>query len=197
MTDIVSFSEDNTAAPEEPKATPGPQPAPLPKPDPQPIVIAAPKPTRWMTLLPVAACCLATVASSASVAGLIVASRTVARASLVVADARERQEQLAEVGKLVAEVRGIRQRELAAMARLERMAGAKPVTTDDLKHVMDAFKANFERHQPENTALGLVRDGQAELAERIGQISIKLSRVEERLNSTRPASRAADRAPIS
>jgi hypothetical protein len=62
---------------------------------------------------------------------------------------------------------------------------------------MDAFKANFERHQPENTALGLVRDGQAELAERIGQISMKLSRVEEKLSSSRPASRAVGREPTS
>jgi uncharacterized protein YpuA (DUF1002 family) len=197
MTDIVSFSEEKPAATEEPQAVADPQPAPLPKPDPEPIIIEAPKLSRWMTVAPIAACCLAVVASSASVAGLIVASRTVASASLVVADARERQEHLKEVEALVAEVRGMRQREMVAMARLERMTAAKPVTTDDLKHVMDAFKANFERHQPENTALGLVRDGQAELAERIGQISMKLSRVEEKLSSSRPASRAVGREPTS
>ena len=34
------------------------------------------------------------------------------------------------------------------------------------------------RHQPEGGTLSLLRDGQSELAERIGQISLKLERIE-------------------
>jgi len=149
---------------------------------------------RW---LPIVAVTLAALASFLSVVGLTVASRTIANASLVVADARERQAQLAQVGALIGEVEELRARERAVLDRLESLRSARPATPDDVARAMDDLKHDLAKHEPENAKLALLRSGQSELAERIGQISLKLERIEQKLSATRQASSATGRAPIS
>lgn len=170
------------------------EPAPSP-------VAAAPAPadppsrlTRW---LPIVAVSLASLASFLSVIGLTVASRTIANASLVVADARERREQLVRVGTLIDEVEALRARELAALERIEQVRSTAPATTAEVRRAIDGLKHDLAKHENGDSKLSLVRAGQSELAERIGQISLKLERIEMKLSATRQASAAAGRAPIS
>lgn len=136
------------------------------------------KPAAALSVLPLVAVSLAALASFLAVVGLVVASRTVAGATLVVADARERQAQLARVGELVEEVEALRLREQAALERIERLRASGAATPDDVNRAIDNLKQALAKRDPESGALKLVRDGQAELAERIGQISVKLERVE-------------------
>lgn len=182
----ISIIEAEAANPVEPAPAPiAPAPAP------------ADPPSRLARWLPIVAVTLAAAASFLAVVGLTVASRTIANASLVVADARERQEQLARVGALIEEVEGLRAREQAALQRLERLRSATPATPADVARAIDDLKHDLAKHEPENAKLALLRSGQSELAERIGQIALKLERIEQKLSANRQASSAAGRAPIS
>jgi hypothetical protein len=154
-------------------------------------------PEGWTRHLPLIAVCLAVVASFMAVMGLVAASRTIANASLVVADARERQAQLKQVSKLIEEVEELRAREQAALERIQSFRSAQPATSADVNRAIDKLKIDLASHNPQDGTLSLVRDGQAELAERLGQISLKVGRIEERLNASRKASPAAGRAPTS
>lgn len=150
-----------------------------------PVAVQAEPPARMSRVLPLVAVSLAVVASFLSVVGLVVTSRTVAGATLVVADARERQAQLAEVGELVEEVAALRVREQAALERIEQFRAAGAATPTDVNRAIDNLKHDLAKRDPEGGALALVRDGQSELADRIGQISLKLERVEQGLKARR------------
>ena len=156
-----------------------------------------PSPTDWTRHLPLIAVCLAVVASFMAVMGLVAASRTIANASLVVADARERQVQLERVSALIEEVEELRAREQAALERIQSFRSAQPATSADINRAIDKLKIDLASHNPQDGALSLVRGGQAEIAERIGQISLKIGRIEEKLNASPKATRAAGRAPTS
>jgi hypothetical protein len=165
-----------------------------------PEVAAAPvieQPSRLVRMFPIAAVSLAVVASLISAAGLIAASRTIAGASLVVADARERQAQLARIETLIGEVEALRQREQASLERIERFRSAGAATPADVNRALENLRQNMVRHETEGGTLALLRDGQSELAERVGQISLKLERIEQSLNASRKAKPAAGRAPTS
>lgn len=178
-----------------PEAAPAPLPAgPITPADSAP---AAEQPSALVKLIPVIAVALAVVASFFSVVGLVVANRTVVGASLIVADARERQEQLARVGELIDEVEALRAREAAALERIEAMRSAGGATPADVHRIVDDLKQDLAKRDEQGSALGLVRDGQAELAERLSQVSMKLERIQQSLSASRPANPAAGRAPIS
>jgi hypothetical protein len=172
LIEVADIAEEPVAEPAPADAAPEPVAAPVVEP-PSPL---------WRAL-PLVAVSLAAVASLLSAVGLVVASRTVAGAALVVADARERQAQLAQVGVLVDEVQKLRVRELAALERMERFRSGGAATPDDLNRAIDGLRQSLVRHDPEGGPLSLVRDGQAELADRIGQISLKLGRIEEKLKA--------------
>jgi hypothetical protein len=104
---------------------------------------------------------------------------------------------LAEVGVLVDEVQKLRAREIAALERMERFRSAGAATPDDVNRAIDGLRQGLARRDPEGGALKLVRDGQAELADRVGQVALKVARIEEMLSASRKASPAAGRAPIS
>ncbi len=165
----------------------------VPKPDAEPLEIPvasdaalpAERPSRLSGIVPLVAVSLAVIASLVSAVGLVVTSRTVAGASLVVADARERQAQLAQVAELVNEVEALRRREQAALERIERFRAAGAATSADVNRAIDDLKQDLAKREPGGGALMLVRDGQAELAERIGQISLKIDRVEQGMKTGR------------
>ena len=169
-------------------------PAPVPEAVEAPV---AEQPSRLIRTLPIAAVSLAVVASLISAVGLVAASRTIAGASLVVADARERQAQLARVETLIGEVEALRQREQASLERIERFRSAGAATPADVNRALDNLRQNMVRHESDGGTLALLRDGQSELAERIGQISLKLERIELALTASRKAKPAAGRAPTS
>jgi len=155
------------------------------------------QPSRLTRIVPIAAVSLAVVASLLSAVGLVVASRTIAEASLVVADARERQAQLVRVEELIDEVEALRHREQASLERIEGFRSAGAATPADINRALVQLRQDMVRHEPEGGTLALLRDGQSELAERIGQISLKLERIELALTASRKAKPAAGRAPIS
>lgn len=151
-------------------------------------VVAEPQPeapSRSAGILPIVAASFALFASSVSIACLVVTSRTVSSAALVVADAQERQVQLAEVGELVKQVDALRVREQAALERMAQFSASGAATPTDVNRAIDNLKQGLAKRDPEGGALALVRDGQSELAERIGQISLKLERVETMLKGKR------------
>lgn len=169
-------------------------PAPIPE------VVEAPMaehPSRLIRALPIAAVSLAVVASLISAVGLIAASRTIAGASLVVADARERQAQLSRVETLIGEVEALRQREQASLERIERFRSAGAATPADINRALLQLRQDMVRHESDGGTLALLRDGQSELGERVGQISLKLERIELALTASRKAKPAAGRAPTS
>jgi hypothetical protein len=179
---------------EAPEAAAAPLPAgPIAPPEPAP----APVQPVAVKIVPLVALALAVVASFLSVVGLTVANRTVVGASLIVADARERQEQLARVGRLIDEAEALRLREAAALERIERARSGAAATVDDVRRAMDDLKQDLARREDRDGAFGLVRDGQSELAERIGQLSVKLERIEHSLSASRRANPATGRAPTS
>lgn len=180
---------------EVPETAPAPLPiGPIAPPEPLPV---PDQPSLLTKLLPIVAVSLAVVASFFSVVGLVVANRTVVGASLIVADARERQEQLARVGELIGEVDALRAREAAALERIEAMRSSGSATAADVRRAIDDLKRDLAKRDEQGSALGLVRDGQAELAERLSQLSLKLERIEQSLSPSRRANPAAGRAPIS
>ena len=157
----------------------------------------AEQPSRLTRILPIATVLLAVIASLLSAAGLVVASRTIAGASLIVADARERQEQLARVETLIEEMEALRHREQASLERIERFRSAGAATPADINRALVQLRQDMVRHESDGGTLALLRDGQSELAERVGQISLKLERIELALTASRKAKPAAGRAPTS
>jgi hypothetical protein len=69
------------------------------------------------------------------------------------------------------------------------MAGA--ATPLDVHRAIDNLRQDLAKRGENGGALGLVRDGQSELAERLGQVSMKLERMEVALKAMRaPAAKA-------
>ena len=167
----------------EPVAAPLPAPAGETAPAAEsPAAEPAARPAR-MNLLPIIAVTLAALASFMAVIGLVVANRTVMHASLIVADAQERQEQLAKVSELIGQVDALRLREEAALERADRLRMAGAATPLDVNRAIDNLRQDLAKRSQDGGALGLVRDGQSELAERLGQVSMKLERVEQLLKA--------------
>jgi hypothetical protein len=178
---LIEVSEPAVQAPAPVTAEAQPQPQPQSQPQPE-------APSRGGGILPIVAASFALFASSVSIACLVVTTRTVSSAALVVADAQERQVQLAEVGELVKQVDALRVREKAALERMAQFSAQGAATPTDVNRAIDNLKQGLAKRDPEGGALALVRDGQSELAERIGQISLKLERVETMLKGKRPTS---------
>lgn len=162
-------------------------PAPLLAPVAEAVAVEAlaEKPSR-MNLLPIVAVTLAALASFMAVVGLVVANRTVMHANLIVADARERQAQLAKVGELTEQLEAMRVREEAALERIDRLRMAGAATPMDVHRAIADLRQDLVKRAEDGGALGLVRDGQSELAERLGQVSMKLERIELALKARAP-----------
>ncbi|TZG25088.1 hypothetical protein [Sphingomonas montanisoli] len=151
--------------PAEPKAQPTSRPNP-------------PATASKLGLLPVAAAGMGVFASLLSVVGLIVASRTVADASLVVADARERQAQMVQVGKLVSDLEKVRAKQIELLKLQKAAAEAAPLSKGELNASMDALRLDLADKREDDPLLRQIRDGQNELANMIGTVATKVSRIE-------------------
>lgn len=179
MAEIASFAEiasQPVAAPAAEVGTIGDAAFPPPK----------PQRSGW-AWLPIASASLAVLASSLSVVGLMVASRTVAAANHAVADLRESQQAIVK---------------LAAATPIESAGQALPTlptetvrgvdaaaTPEDIRRALDDLRADLARYQAPGGGLliSTLRDGQAELANRIGEIALRLDRIERAINSSRAA----------
>jgi len=171
-----SDAVDQADAPEASAATSA-LPASTPPAEP-----AAATTARRAGLLPALALALATVAAVLSAVGLVVASRTVAEARIA-------------IEALPARTPAVSSTPASAPA-----VASAAVTAADLDKVIVALRRDIAQ-------AGLAQDGakqaaaiaaaQAELANRISMIGLKLDRIERSLNASRGAPRAGDRAPLS
>lgn len=172
----------------QPAFEPAPAPAPAPQAAPfavPPIVpIAEVLPSR-LRFLPIAAVVLGVFSSLLSMIGLIVASRTIAGASLIVADARERQQQMTEVGKLVRDLDVIRARQLELLRRQQAAASTSVATRDDLHNAMDGIRNDMAKRGPDVEILKMVHEGNTQLAEGLAAIGMKVTRIEGALSAQR------------
>jgi hypothetical protein len=156
-----------------------------------PAAVAAPaveaipaKPSR-LRFLPIAAACLGVIASLLSVIGLIVASRTVAGASLVVADARERQQQLVQVGMLLHDLDAIRARQIELLQRQQAAAVAAPLTVDQFNATMDNMQEQFGKHGPDAEIMIAIHQSENEVNQHLNEVSLQMKRIEAMIGSGR------------
>jgi hypothetical protein len=207
----LGFAADDALETEIVAEAPAPAPAPVPhapKPveiavtavEPKPVAIAeegepasvatpapaghaaepaAPKRSKLVTI----AVGLGLFSSIVSAAGLVVVSRTVVSASLVVADARERAAEMKKVGTLVHELETIRARQQILLQRQEAAAAVAPVTSQDLDQRFGELREGLVARDQSKAMLDLVHDGQSQLNETMGAIGAKISRIETKIDA--------------
>ena len=152
--------------------------APVARPSPEAATPAAPPagtgPGRWARVT----VCLALFSSIVSAAGLIVAERTIVSARLVVADARERQQQLEQANRLIDDLRLVRDRQIELLRAQQAQLAATPVTSAELQHRMEALQAGIIQHDPVNDVVKAIQQGQADTNARFAEFAMKMARVE-------------------
>jgi hypothetical protein len=139
---------------------------------------AQPAPAARTGLLPVAAAGLGVFASVLSAIGLVVATRTVNEASLIVADARERQVQLVQVGKLVHDLEIVRAKQIELLAQQKAAVDATPASKEEVYAAIDALKLQLARRGGDDPVVKEVHDGQTQLSTTLTAIGAKVSRIE-------------------
>lgn len=187
----------------EPKAG-----APLPQPQVEadaPGAVAVAKPRRTIyRYIPLAAVSMAVFASSLSVIGLLVASRTLAETKIVLEQVQAHQAKMRRLDKVIEEVDALRDREQIALIRLEQVNAGKPATGAEVRAAITGLQLAMAKYQPDNlnSTLTNIRDGQYELAERISTMYRRVEQIDARLakmpvSPSPKAKRAAGREPIS
>lgn len=121
---------------------------------------------------------LGLLSSAVSAAGLVVAERTIMSAQLVVADARERQQQLEQVSKLISDLRLVRDKQVELLRAQQAQLAATPVTSADLQHKMDALQAGLLARDPLNDVVSAIRAGQSDTGARFNEFGMKIARLE-------------------
>jgi type IV secretory pathway VirB10-like protein len=186
--------------------------APLPQPQQEAAPVAATveepqmkkhKPSA-MRHVPMIAVSLAVFTSGLSMVGLLVASRTVAETKLVLQEVQTHQHKMKKLDTLIEQVAALRRREQIALARLQLINAGKPVTAEQLRATADGLQLAMTKYQlgTGNSTLQNIRDGQYELAERVGTMYRKVERMDDQLSkmsvsSSPKAKSAGGREPTS
>lgn len=121
---------------------------------------------------------LALFSSIVSAAGLVVAERTIMSARLVVADARERQQQLEHANKLIGDLRLVRDKQIELLRAQQAQLAATPVTSAELQHRMEALQSALLARDPLNNVVSAIREGQADTNARFNEFGMKIARLE-------------------
>jgi hypothetical protein len=121
---------------------------------------------------------LGVFASVVSAVGLIVTARNVTGATLVVADARERQQQMVKVEALVHDLEQIRTRQIELLQRQQVAAAAAPLSSDQFNQSMDNLRIDIGKRGPDAGVMRAVREAQVDTANRINELSMKVIRIE-------------------
>lgn len=154
------------------------------EPAPIPAASAPVKPGRlWLFAMAVAG--LGVFASLLSVVGLVVTSRTVASASLVVADARERQAQMAKAGVLLHDLDLIRTRQIELLQRQQVAAETTPLSGEQFNKSMDNLRIDIGKRGPDADIIRTLHEGQADTNQRINELSMKVMRIEAAVGGAR------------
>jgi hypothetical protein len=182
------------AAPAHKKAAPVAAKAPLsaaanaPLPQASEAAAATPvpgKPKRNIRpLIPLAAVSMAVFASGLSVVGLLVASRTVAETRLVLEQVQQHQSKMRRLDQMIEEIDALRSRQQLALVRLEQINSGKPATGAEVRGAIGSLQLALAKYQPggANGTLTLLRDGQAELAERVTTMYRRVEQIDSRLD---------------
>jgi hypothetical protein len=125
---------------------------------------------------------LGLVSSVVSAAGLIIAERTIVSAQLVVATARERQEQLESANRLVHDLQTIRDRQIELLKAQQAQLASAPVTSAELQHRMETLQAGLLERDPLTEVVQTVREGQSMTNARLNEFEKKMDRVEAAMN---------------
>lgn len=155
---------------EAPDAAPAPS-APRPVP-------AVPVPVAPAGKLTKVAIGLGLFSSLLSAVGLIVAERTIMSAQLVVADAREKQQQIEHATQLIKELEKLREKQVQLLERQQAQAESAPVTSAELQHRMDALQEGLLARDPLNRVVEAVNAGKVESNARFQEFGMKMSRLE-------------------
>ena len=157
-----------------------------------------------MRHVPMIAVSLAVFTSGLSMVGLLVASRTVAETKLVLQEVQTHQHKMKKLDTLIEQVAALRRREQIALARVELINAGKPVTAEQLRATADGLQLAMTKYQlgTGNSTLQNIRDGQYELAERVGTMYRKVERMDDQLSkmgvsSSPKAKSAGGREPTS
>jgi|GEM_PF-842059 len=135
-------------------------------------------------LIPLAAVSMAVFASGLSVVGLLVASRTVAETRLVLEQVQQHQSKMRRLDQMIEEIDALRSREQLALVRLEQINSGKPATGAEVRGAIGSLQLALAKYQPggANGTLTLLRDGQAELAERVTTMYRRVEQIDSRLD---------------
>ena len=192
------------------EAAPAPS-APLPQPQQEAAPVATVEEPQMkkhkpsmMRHVPMIAVSLAVFTSGLSMVGLLVASRTVAETKLVLQEVQTHQHKMKKLDTLIEQVAALRRREQIALARVELINAGKPVTAAQLRATADGLQLAMTKYQlgTGNSTLQNIRDGQYELAERVGTMYRKVERMDDQLSkmsvsSSPKAKTAGGREPTS
>lgn len=152
--------------------------APVPAPAPAaaaPVAAVAPAAAgRWTKV----AIGLGLASSVVSAAGLIIAERTIMSAQLVVATARERQEQLEHAGKLIHDLEIVRDRQVELLKAQQAQLASAPVTSAELQHRMDVLQEGIMKREPVTQVIEAIRASQSDTNSRLGDLGMKIDRLE-------------------
>jgi hypothetical protein len=183
----VPAKQPKAAKPAAVETAPAPS-APLPSPA-ENAEAAAPLPAvkrkrNIHPLISLAAVSLAVFASSVSVIGLLVASRTVAETRTVLERVQEHQSKMRHLDVLIDEIEGLRQREQIALVRLEQLNAGKPATGMEVRSAIASLQMSMAKYQPggNNGMMTMLRDGQSELAERVSTTYRRVEQISEKMD---------------
>jgi hypothetical protein len=140
---------------------------------------------------------LALLSSLLSVGGLIAVGRTLAQANAARTEAEARQDALAGVPAMVAQMKAASERLDAASSRAAAASpSGPPATIEDIRHELDVLKLALAQHQPDGISAltGTTRDGFSEVADRLDRLSDQLNKAKApagAVSASPPASREA------
>jgi hypothetical protein len=92
---------------------------------------------------------------------------------------------MTEVGKLVRDLDVIRARQLELLRRQQAAASTSAATRDDLHNAMDGIRNDMAKRGPDIEILKMVHEGNAQLAESLAAIGMKVTRIEGALAAQR------------
>ncbi len=159
---------------ETPAAEHPPVPAPAPAAAAPAAAVAPAAAGRWTKV----AIGLGLASSVVSAAGLIIAERTIMSAQLVVATARERQEQLEHAGKLIHDLEIVRDRQVELLKAQQAQLASAPVTSAELQHRMDVLQEGIMKREPVTQVIEAIRASQSDTNSRLGDLGMKIDRLE-------------------
>lgn len=157
-------------------AAPAPAPASVAPSAPAPVLAVAAPPRA--PLFGKVAIGLGLVSSIISAVGLVIAERTIMSAQLVVATARERQEQLESANRLVRDLAIVRDRQVELLKLQQAQLASAPVTSAELQHRMEVLQAGLLERDPLTEVVRAVRDGQGMTNARLNVFEKKMDRIE-------------------